>query len=91
MATEGERIAIVEQIVRDTRDDIRAIEAEMKRTRERVHKLEGSTAGLLQLARERNVQQDHASKRVQLRLQVLTIVVAVAALGSPFVNYALSH
>jgi hypothetical protein len=84
VSTELERLAIVEQMLRDVRDDIHNLEAEMKRTRDRVHKLEGSTAGLVQVQRERNAQQDHAAKRVQLRLQLLTAVIALAALGEPF-------
>src|SRR5207249_854920 len=88
---EGERLAVIEQMIRDLREDIDAMKTEQVRTRDRLHKLEGTTAGLVQEARTRSVLQEESSRSVMVRLQVLTVVVAVAALGEPLLYHLGPH
>lgn len=84
MPTDGERLATVEAILQELRGDMSTFTEEQHRTRERLHKLEGIT-GLMVNAEKRQRETAAArQRRIEVRLQVLTVVVAVAALLGPF-------
>ena len=88
MPTEGERLASVEQQIIDLRGDIADRKSEEERTRKRLHDIEG-IMGLLVDQQKRNREQEATQyRRMELRLQVLTIVIAFAALAEPFLYHA---
>ena len=88
MPTEGERLASVEQQIIDLRGDIADRKHEEERTRKRLHDIEG-VMGLLVDQQKRNREQEAKQyRRVELRLQALTIVIAFAALAEPFLYHA---
>lgn len=73
---------LVERI-QGLRDDVTAIADEQRRTRDRLHNLEGFAAAYLSVQRENRRTEDRQYRRLELRLQVLTIVVAVGAIVVP--------
>lgn len=87
---DAERLATIEQILRDVRDDIVERKDEEARTRERLHKLEGLVAMLVDTQRASRTSVADRQRRLEIRMQVLTGVVAVAALLEPIL-YALAH
>ena len=91
MATDGERIATLEQLGRDIRDDIGAWTHEQERTRHRLHELEATVRGLV-LASDIAVKNtDKRQWRMELRVQVLTLVVGIGAVASPLIVYLSGH
>ena len=87
MATEGERIATVEQILRDIRDDLRDWTVEQRRTRERVHVLEATVKGLVMMGDDSAKETQRRQAKIQGRLRLLTVVIAAAALLEPFIYH----
>jgi hypothetical protein len=87
VATEGERIATVEQIARDIRDDQRAFGVEQERARKRLHELESTVQGLV-IAASADAQLTRRRQRaLEIRLQILTVVIALAAIFEPFIYH----
>ena len=87
MAAEGERIATLEQLVRDLRDDVREMRAEEGRTRKRLHDLEGVAGLLVDQEKQRRVTAAEQAERLKLRLTVIGLILSAAVLVSPFVTH----
>lgn len=87
MATEGERLATVEAVLHDLRGDVGELKDESKRTRGRLHDLEGVAATLVDQERVRIQVTRSQQESMKVRLQVLTVVVALAALLEPFLYH----
>ena len=77
--SEGERLAVVETEVRGLRDDVQALTVEQERTRQRLHSLESTTQGLVKMSAGRAQQAAAQAARTQRWVQILTLVVAIAA------------
>lgn len=90
MPTEGERITALEVELREVRGDVRERVAEEGRTRDRLHKLEGTTGLLVNEMKLARQQASQNARRLALWMQVLTATVAVAAFGLSVV-IALTH
>ena len=88
MVTEGERIATLEAVIGDLRGDMSDLKAETLRTRTRLHDLEGLAGALVSQERQRNRDTRRAQLRTDRRLQILTVVIAAAALLEPFLYHA---
>lgn len=73
------RLATIEQVLRDMRDDIQEGTAERLRIRGRLHDLEATAQGLIHFVREQKRQDENQWRRIELRLQWMTFV--VGALG----------
>lgn len=91
MPSEGERIATVEEQVRGLRGDVQELTAEQARTRERLHKLEGTTAGMVKEAAVRAQVAADAAQKTQRWIQVLTAIVALAGIVGPFIYTGAGH
>lgn len=91
MPSEGERIATVEEQVRGLRGDVQELTAEQARTRERLHKLEGTTAGMVKEAAVRAQVAADAAQKTQRWIQVLTAIVALAGIIGPFIYTGAGH
>lgn len=87
MATEGERLATVEAVLHELRGDVSDLRTESQRTRGRLHDLEGLAATLVDQERTRIRVTKEQQARMRSRLEVLTVVVAFAALLEPFLYH----
>lgn len=83
MASLEERVATNEQVLRDLRDDMAERVREEQRTRERLHKVEGATAMILDERRVQGRTEDANLRKLALRVQQLTLVVMVVGVLVP--------
>ena len=70
------------------RDDMAELKHETLRTRKRLHDLEGIAGALVDQEKVRREATHKQQEQFKTRLQVLTVVVAVAALAEPFLYHA---
>lgn len=89
MPTDGERLATVEAVLQELRGDMSAFTNEQHRTRERLHKLEGITGLMVNAEKRQRETLENRQRRIEVRLQLLTVVVAVAALLGPVIYHYL--
>jgi predicted nuclease with TOPRIM domain len=82
-ALEGERLVRVEEQLKGVREDLKELTAEQRRTRDRIHKIEGLQAMLVDVNKQRQGETEKRQHRLEWRLQVLTVVIAVAAIVVP--------
>lgn len=83
--SEGARIARLEERVAGVREDMTAFVAEQERHRTRLHNLEGICGTFLDQQRENRRMEASQYRRLELRLQVLTVVIAIAAIATPII------
>ena len=87
VATEAERLATLEAILPAIREDVAEIKIESVRTRKRLHSLEGISSAFLSWQKEAREGEKRQYQRLGLRIQVLTVVVGIAAVISPFLYH----
>ena len=81
----------MEERVEGVREDLAALLAEVQRNRKRLHDLEGIAQAFMdtqQVNRQREAQQ---YRRLGVQIQVLTVVVALAAIVAPIVTALTIH
>ena len=83
--SEGARIARLEERVAGVREDMTELVAEQQRHRIRLHNLEGICSAFVDQQRENRRSEANQYRRLELRLQVLTVVIAIAAIATPIV------
>lgn len=83
MPTDRERITRLEERWRDLRQDVADLRQENARSRDRLHKLEGTQALLVDDKQRRDQAVKQGQRRLEVRISVLTVAVAVAALLEP--------
>lgn len=83
--SEGARIARLEERVAGVREDLGELVAEQLRHRTRLHNLEGICATFLDQQRENRRSEARQYRRLEVRMQVLTIAVAIGAIFAPIV------
>jgi len=88
---EGERIAKVEEKIQGLREDVQALTTEQERTRQRLHSLEGTTAGLVKTASVRAEVAAESSRRVERNVKILSALVALAGIVGPLVYTGATH
>lgn len=91
MYPEGERIAALEQQIIDLRHDIADRKHEEERTRDRLHKIEGTMGMLVDVQKQARLQEARQYRRLEVRLQAMTIAVAVAGIIGPLVYAGVGH
>jgi predicted nucleic acid-binding Zn-ribbon protein len=79
----------IDERQREIRADIEEIRAEMSRTRTRLHNLEGFAAAYQDMQQMNRRAEERQYRRVEIRLQVLTIVLGLATILSPLVTVLL--
>jgi len=87
MATEGERLATVEAVLQELRSDVGELRAEENRTRGRLHDLEGLASTLVEQERVRIRIKREQQAQLRSRLQILTVVIALAAFLEPILYH----
>lgn len=84
-APQGERIARLEQAVDDLRSDVESVREAVAADHHRLRNTEAAVNMMLEAHKKARDAEDRQYRRVELRLQVLTAVVAFAALAEPFI------
>jgi hypothetical protein len=82
---EGVTNAVLAERIEGIRRDVSELTDEGRRTRTRLHNLEGFAAAYLDVQRTNRRAEDRQYRRLELRLQVLTVVIACAAVVVPIV------
>ena len=91
MPEERERIARLEQQITELFGDIADRKHEEERTRDRLHKVEGLLGMLVDQQKQNRAQEANQYRRMEIRLQVLTAVIAFAAMLEPVAYHFASH
>ena len=91
MPTDGERLATLEAEMRELRNDVRERIVEEQRTRDRLHKLEGIAGTLVDEMKIARRQEKDQYRRLEVRLQAFTAVVAVAGIVGPLIYAGVGH
>jgi hypothetical protein len=81
--SEGARIARLKERVNGVREDMTELVAEQLRHRTRLHNLEGISAAFIDQQREARRAEARQYRRLERNLQVLTVVIAIAAIVTP--------
>lgn len=82
---------VLAERIQGVREDVAELTAEMGRTRTRLHNLEGFAAAYLDMQRENRRQEDRQYRRMEVRLQVMTVVLGLAAVVFPLISLYLSR
>ena len=91
MQTEGERLATLEEQYRDLVRRLDDRKAEEKRTRDRLHKLEGITGTLVDEMKHARRQEAVQYRRLELRLQAMTVAVAIVGIALTIATLLTHH
>lgn len=83
---DGVAIARLQEQVRGVRKDVAEIVAELGRARARLHNLEGITQAFVDAQKMNRRREEAQYRRVELRLQVLAVVVGLASVLGPVVT-----
>jgi hypothetical protein len=75
---------VLAERIADLRGDVAELSDEMHRSRTRLHNVEGLTGALVSMDKARQREARERQHRIELRLQILAALVAVAALAEPF-------
>jgi hypothetical protein len=84
--TYGVAIARIEERLRELREDVSVLVAESERNRRRLHNLEGFQGAYLDTQKQNRRQEESQYRRLEIRLQVLTLVIALAAVLTPLIT-----
>lgn len=80
---EGVSSDVLAERLEGVRTDVAELVEESKRTRTRLHQLEGFAGAYLDTQKANRRQEQRQYRRLELRIQVLTVVVSFAAVVSP--------
>lgn len=84
---EGVSIDVLAERLEAVKADVAELATEQRRTRERLHQVEGLTGTLVDQDKTRRRDDDRRQRRLEVRLQVLTAVIAAAAFVEPFLYH----
>lgn len=73
----------MEEQLRGVREDLKELTAEQRRARDRLHKIEGLQAMLVNVNKQRQGETEKRQHRLEWRMQILTVVIAIAAIVVP--------
>ena len=82
---DGVKIARLQEQLQGLRDDVTELVAEGKRTRTRLHNLEGFAQAYLDTQTSARRSEQRQYRRLEVRVQVLTVAVGLAAVASPII------
>jgi hypothetical protein len=82
--TEAERLATIEQVVRDVRDDVSELRVEQRGDHHRLRTVEAAVQILVETQKQTREQRDYELRRLAVKVQWLTLGIAIAsfALGA---------
>ena len=91
MPTEGERIATLEQSVRDLRREFDVHLEDADRRSNRIREMEAAVMLLIEAQKTARAAETRQYRRVEVRLQALTVAVAFAALMLSLTIWLVHH
>lgn len=86
MRPDGERLATLEEQVRDFERDMGVVTTELGSHRRRLHDLEGIAGTFVNLQKEARRKEAEQYQRLGVRIQILSVVVALAAIVAPIIT-----
>jgi len=89
--TDPERLATIEQVLRDIRDDLRDLRAEQKADHHRLRAVEHAVVLLVDEQKQTRDRRDYQIRRLGLKVQWLTLAVAVGSFALGAVVALLAH
>lgn len=90
MEGEGVAIARLQEQLRALASDVAELVTEVEKARQRLHKLEGTTALFLNAQQDARRKEAEQYRKLGVRIQVLTVVVGLAAILAPIVSVILT-
>ena len=87
MTSPDARLARVETLLADLKEDMGDLKSEGQGTRRRLHDLEGVSNMLVEQEKLRREATGDRQRRLELRIEVLAAVVAVVAIAEPFLYH----
>ena len=85
MPSVEERLATIEQVLRDVRDDVAAAVSERHGITRRLHDVEGAMNEITTADRLGRRATETRQRRIELRLQVLAVMIGLACVAAPLV------
>lgn len=85
--SEGVSNDVLAERIEGVRQDVSQLADESRRTRTRLHQLEGITGTLVDAYKQRRRDEQRRERRISRRLNVLSVVIAAAALLEPFLYH----
>ena len=82
---DGVKIARLQEQLQGVRDDVTELVEEGRRTRTRLHNLEGFAQAYLDAQKAARRSEQRQYRRLEVRVSALTIVVGFAAVASPII------
>jgi hypothetical protein len=89
--TDPERLATIEQVLRDIRDDLRDLRAEQKADHHRLRAVEHSVVLLVDEQKQTRDRRDYQLRRLGVKVQWLTLAVAAGSFALGVVVALLAH
>lgn len=89
--SDGERLATIEQVLRDVRDDVRDLRAEQKDDHHRLRTVEATTAQLVDEQKRTQDRRDFQLRKLGVKIQWLTLVVALGSFALGVAIALLAH
>jgi len=91
LPTDPERLATIEQVLRDIRDDLRDLRAEQKADHHRLRAVEHSVVLLVDEQKQTRDRRDYQLRRLGVKVQWLTLAVATGSFALGVVVALLAH
>jgi len=91
LPTDPERLATIEQVLRDIRDDLRDLRAEQKADHHRLRAVEHSVVLLVDEQKQTRDRRDYQLRRLGVKVQWLTLAVAAGSFALGAVVALLAH
>jgi hypothetical protein len=89
--SDGERLATIEQVARDIRDDVHELRVEQKDDHHRLRAVTASVELLVHAQKQTKDQRDYELRKLAVKVQWLTLGVAMASFALGFVVAILAH
>ena len=89
--SDAERLATIEQVLKDVRDDVHDLREEQKGDHHRLRAVEASTALLVSAQKETRERRDYQIRRLAVRVQWVTLGVAACSFALGVTVALLAH
>jgi hypothetical protein len=89
--SDQERLATIEQVLRDVRDDLRDLRDEQKADHHRLRTVEGSLLLLVDEHKQTRERRDYQLRRLGIKVQWLTLAVALGSFALGVTIALLAH
>ena len=77
--SDGERLATIEQVLRDVRDDVHDLRKIRENDHSRLRQVESALGAMLEVQKEARRQEGSQYRRIEVKLQWLALAIGLAA------------